>query len=210
MFLAFKMSVCLTGPPLSPLDGWLIIDVPVSDEPNTKRVSIRKRRAGHDSGIDVMSVRLIRIRVPVAVEDPAAEVSVETLVPPERHGHVLDAAVVDRRRRGRPYRYMYGKCIVGARPRNFCDAVCRVDVGDGSVVTWCEAPALLPAGPPTFIPRPGAAEEDETDGVLLVDCQGADGHAAFVILDAASFTEVARVVLPYRHCWAYRNAWVQT
>ena len=143
------------------------------------------------------------------VDDPTATVSVVTLVPPERHGHVLDAAVVDRRRRGRPYRYMYGKCIVGARPRNFCDAVCRVDVGDGSVLTWCEAPALLPAGPPTFIPRPGAADEDETDGVLLVDCQGADGHAVFVILDAASFTEVARVVLPYRHCWSYRNTWIQ-
>ena len=80
---------------------------------------------------------------------------------------------------------------------------------DGSVVTWCEAPDLIPAGPVTFLPRPGAAPDSETDGVVLVDCMGANGRAAFVILDAASFTEVARVVVPYRHCWGYRCTWVR-
>ena len=140
------------------------------------------------------------------VDDPSATPSVKTLVPPERHGHILELATVDPRRRGRPYKYMYGRCMVGARPQIFCDAVCRIDVTDGSVVTWSEA-SLVPAGSPTFLPRPGAAEDDETDGVLLVDCQGADGRAAFVILDAASFTEVARVIVPHRHCISYHNTW---
>ena len=145
----------------------------------------------------------------MAVDDPAATISVETLVPPERHGHVIDALAVDERRRGRPYRYVYGKCLVGARPRSFFDAVCRIDVTDGSVLTWCEAPALLPAGPATFVPRPGAAADNETDGVVLVDCLRADGRAVFVILDATSFGEVARVVVPHRHCWSYRSTWVR-
>ena len=141
------------------------------------------------------------------VEDPTARVSIETLLPPENYGHILDSANVDPRRIGRPYRYTYGKCLVGARPRNFCDAACRIDLTDGSVVTWCESPALLPAGAATFVPRPGAAADDETDGVVLVDCMGADGRAVFVILDAASFTEVARVVVPHRHTWGYSNTW---
>ena len=100
--------------------------------------------------------------------------------------------------------------MVGARPCNYSDAVCRIDVIDGSVLTWCEAPTLVPAGPATFLPRPGggAAEDDEADGVLLLDCMGADGRAVFVVLDAASFAEVARVVLPYRHCWSFNDMWV--
>ena len=151
---------------------------------------------------------LPQFRIPVAVDDPAAELSMETLVPPEHHGHVLDSAVFDGRRRGRPYRYVYGKCLVGERPRSHLDAVCRIDVSDGSVVTWCETPALIPAGPVSFLPRPGADEDDGTDGVLLVDCMSADGRAAFVILDAASLTEVARVVVPHRHCSSCYNTWV--
>ena len=151
-----------------------------------------------------------QIRIPVDVGDPGATASVETLIDSELHGRSIDSAVVDRRRAGRPYRYIYGKCIVGPRPCNSHTAVCRIDATDGSCVTWCEAPALLPSGPPIFLPRPDAAAEDETDGVLLVDCLGADGRAVFVILDAASFTEVARVVVPYRHCWSYRNTWVQS
>ena len=97
--------------------------------------------------------------------------------------------------------------MVGARPQIFCDAVCRIDVTDGSVVTWSED-ALVPAGGPMFIPRPGADMDDETDGVLLVDCQGADGRAAFVILDAASFAEVARAIMPYRHCHSLCSTWI--
>ena len=134
--------------------------------------------------------------------------STEILIPPERHGYCIDGALVDRRRAGRPYRYIYGKCLSMPRPCNSQTAVCRIDTSDGSLVMWSEAPALLPAGTPVFLPRPGAAAEDETDGVLLVDCLGADGRAALVILDAASFTEVARVVVPYRHCWSVWNTWV--
>ena len=36
-------------------------------------------------------------------------------------------------RTGRPYRYLYGKCVVSPRPCNSFDAICRVDVTDGSV-----------------------------------------------------------------------------
>ena len=151
---------------------------------------------------------LKQIRLPVAVADPTASIFVETLVPPERHGHRIDSVIIDRRRTGRPFRYIYGKSVVGPRPCNTQNAICRIDTVDGSVMTWCEAPSLIPAGPVLFLPRPGANQEDELDGVLLADCLRADGRAVFVILSAATLSEVARVVLPYRHCWAYRNTWV--
>ena len=65
-----------------------------------------------------------------------------------------------------------------------------------------------PTGLPVFLPRPGADVDDETDGVLLLDCLGADGHAFFALLDGRSFGEVARVRLPYRHCFSLGNTWV--
>jgi len=79
---------------------------------------------------------------------------------------------------------------------------------NGSVVTWSEAPSIIPAGPLAFVPRPGAPPDAEADGVVLVNAQGADGRAVFVVLDAASFTEVARVYVPYRHCYSYRCTWL--
>ena len=149
-----------------------------------------------------------QVRVPVAVTQPGAEVSITSLCEPELHGHIFQDPVIDPRRTGRPYRYAYGNCVVGGRPCNSLNGVCRVDVTDGSVLTWCQSPTAIPAGPPTFLPRPGAAEGDETDGVLLVDCLGADGRAFMAALSGRTFTEVARVAAPHRHCVVYCSTWV--
>ena len=78
---------------------------------------------------------------------------------------------------------------------------------DGTVVAWTDSPTLH-AGPTTFLPRPGAAIEDELDGVLLVDCLGADGRAFFVVLRGDTLVEVARVSLPYRHCRSLGTTWI--
>ena len=149
----------------------------------------------------------MRIRVPVAVAEPGAAVSVETLCPPERHGGHLQDAAIDLRRTGRPYRYLYANYVLGARPCNSVNAICRVDVIEGTVMTWHDSPNAIAAGAPTFLPRPGADPEDETDGVLLVDYLASDGHGIFVVLGGRSLTEVARVVLPYRHCKAHGSTW---
>ena len=86
--------------------------------------------------------------------------------------------------------------------------MCRVDVVEGTVVTWSDSPRAIPTGPPTFLPRPGASADDETDGVLLVSCLGADGRAFLAVLQGSTFTEIARVVAPHRHCIAYCTNWV--
>lgn len=45
------------------------------------------------------------------------------------------------------------------------------------------------------MPRRGAEEED--DGVVLSTIMQADGLSALLVLDARSWREVARAVLPY-------------
>ena len=144
----------------------------------------------------------------MAVADPAAQISIEPLCAPERHGHCLRETCVDPRRCGRSYRYAYGNCITEPRPCNSVTGVCRIDVTTGDVLTWSDAPAAIPSGPPAFLPRPGAHPDDELDGVVLVDCMGADGRAFFVILDGRTFAEVARAVAPHRHCIAFCSTWV--
>jgi len=195
----------LPSPPL-PIDGWLVADLACCDNAGViKGASIRKRR-GLIPGYDLPLVRLVRIRIPVAVA--GAKVSVETLCPPERHGYHLQDICVHPRRVGRPHRYVYGSCSVSPRPCNSFDGVCRIDATDGSVLTWHDSPNVIPAAPTTFLPRPGADPADETDGVLFVDCLGADGHAHFVVLDGRSFAEVARVTLPHRHCRGLGSTWI--
>ena len=159
-------------------------------------------------GLDMNRCRLVRLRVPLSVADPAAKVTTEALCPPEAHGNLLLGVSIDPRRAGRSYRYVYGICITSPRPCNSMTGVCRVDVTDGSVVTWSESPRAVPAGPPKFLPRPGAHPDDETDGVLLVDCLGADGAAFYVVLDGRTLAEVARVGVPFRHCVSFNSAWI--
>ena len=59
-----------------------------------------------------------------------------------------------------------------------------------------------------FVPRPGAAEKDETDGVVLLELLGHDGLTFMVVLDGTSFTEIARVTVPHRHCMSLHNSWM--
>ena len=59
-----------------------------------------------------------------------------------------------------------------------------------------------------FVPRPGAAADDETDGVVLLDYLGIDGRALMIVLDGKSFREIARVTVPHRHCMSLHNSWM--
>ena len=68
-------------------------------------------------------------------------------------------------------------------------------------------PNAVLSGRPTFLPRPGAHPDDETDGVLIVDFLSEEG-ALFVILSVRTFTEVARICAPFRHCESHKSHWV--
>ena len=93
---------------------------------------------------------------------------------------------------GRPYRYAYG-CGARRGTSSFYDRLCKLDVSDGSVRVWQDGGF---PGEPVFVPAPDATGEDE--GVVLsVVLDAAAGHSALLVLDAVSFTELARAEVPH-------------
>jgi Lignostilbene-alpha,beta-dioxygenase and related enzymes len=98
---------------------------------------------------------------------------------------------------GRPYRYAYG---VGTTDgRDFFNQLVKLDTGgpDGerAETTIWRGTRCYP-GEPVFVPRPGAERED--DGVVLSVVLDASAHRSFLlVLDGASFTELARASVPH-------------
>ena len=76
------------------------------------------------------------------------------------------------------------------------------------IPSLADLPNAIPAGMSVFVPRPGAAADDETDGVVLLDYLGIDGRALMIVLDGKSFREIARVTVPHRHCMSLHNSWM--
>lgn len=89
-------------------------------------------------------------------------------------------------------RYVYGVGVRG--DRGFYDQLVKIDVDARTTATWHE-PDCHP-GEGVFVGRPGREAED--DGVVLsVVLDAARGTSFLLVLDAASFTEVARAQLPH-------------
>jgi beta,beta-carotene 9',10'-dioxygenase len=94
---------------------------------------------------------------------------------------------------GRPYRVVYGmgKHSVGA---DFFNQLIKLDVTTGQTLTWHE-PGTYP-GEPVYVGAPGQTGEDE--GVVLsVVLDSATSRSFMLVLDAGSFTELARAELPH-------------
>jgi carotenoid cleavage dioxygenase-like enzyme len=97
-----------------------------------------------------------------------------------------------RRRAGRPYRYVYG--AGNAVPGNFIDNLVKLDLEGGTASSWQEEGCY--PGEPVFVAAPGAANED--DGVILSVVLDTRKAASFLlILDAATFGELARAEVPH-------------
>lgn len=92
----------------------------------------------------------------------------------------------------RDYRFAY---FTGTgEGAQWIDHLVKVDVGDGSRAEWSE-PGCHP-GEPIFVRRPDASEED--DGVVLSVVLDAAAERSFLlVLDAASFAELARAEAPH-------------
>lgn len=71
---------------------------------------------------------------------------------------------------------------------------------------WC-CTSYGCAGEPQFIPKPGAAVEDE--GVVLSQCVAADGKAFVLFMDAASWKELGRAELPYSTPYRFHGVWLR-
>jgi len=92
----------------------------------------------------------------------------------------------------RPYQHVYG--VGTRRPGNFTDQLVKLDVETGAAQTWHEAGTY--PGEPVFVADPNGSSED--DGVVLSVVLDPDAERSFLlVLDAASWTERARVTVPH-------------
>lgn len=92
----------------------------------------------------------------------------------------------------RPYRYAYGASSQG--DGGFIDSLVKLDIETGAASVW-QARGCYP-GEPVFVAAPQAETEDQ--GVILSVVLDTGAGASFLlVLDAQSFTELARAVLPH-------------
>ena len=92
---------------------------------------------------------------------------------------------------GRAYRYAYGNSASG--PGEFLNVAVKLDVEERSFETWQED-GCHPSEP-VFVRAPGGERED--DGVALsVVLDAHTGNSFLLVLDASTWTELARAELP--------------
>lgn len=99
---------------------------------------------------------------------------------------------INYRRNGLPYRYVYASATLPHRP-TFLEQLAKVDTHLRRVTLWCEE-GCYPSEP-VFLSAPDATTED--DGLVLsVVLDARRGTSFLLVLDAASFREVARAHVP--------------
>lgn len=95
---------------------------------------------------------------------------------------------------GRAYQYAYGASYRRDKPGDFLNQLLKVDVQNQGDWLWGEEDCY--PGEPVFVAAPGATAEDE--GVILsVVLNGKTGTSFLLVLDAATFSELARAEVPH-------------
>uniref|UniRef100_A0A3Q2GAV9 Beta-carotene oxygenase 2b n=1 Tax=Cyprinodon variegatus TaxID=28743 RepID=A0A3Q2GAV9_CYPVA len=103
-----------------------------------------------------------------------------------------------------PYRYFYGcgfRHLVG-------DTLLKMDLQRKQMKVW-DHPGLYPSEP-IFVPRPNATEED--DGVILsvVITPNKDKSTFLLVLDAKTFEELGRAVVPVNIPYGFHGTFSST
>jgi len=92
------------------------------------------------------------------------------------------------------YHFVYGIGSDKNNSNNFSDRLVKIDIQNKSSKIWKEADCY--PGEPVFIPSPHATQEDE--GVIVsVVLDTKKENSFLLILDAASFLEIARAEVPH-------------
>jgi beta,beta-carotene 9',10'-dioxygenase len=113
-------------------------------------------------------------------------------------------AIAYEQRLGRPYRYVFGVGTPGSLTTSFSDRLVKVDVEDGSSRTWSE-PGCWP-GEPVLVADPSGTAED-AGVVLSLVLQGRTRTSFLLVLDAATFSEVARAAVPHAAPLGFHGQW---
>ena len=92
-----------------------------------------------------------------------------------------------------PHRFVYGVGPDPATPREFANALYKLDTVTGDDRMWSAAGCYLSEA--IFVPRGTGAAED--DGVLLtVALIAGKPRSALIVIDAVSLAEIGRATLP--------------
>lgn len=98
------------------------------------------------------------------------------------------------RNNGKPYRFVYGVSKNLEVGDDFFDQLIKLDVEAGQTLSWFEADCY--PGEPVFVAAPNPTGED--DGVVLsVVLDASSAQSFMLVLDAATFTELARARVPH-------------
>lgn len=172
-------------------DGDLVVDLVGYDDASVIDAFYLHRLEEPDSRIPGGTLR--RYRIPLAAGEVRSEVlsSTELELPTIDYGRLNTSPDL---------RYVYGVGLSGRA--GFYDRLVKIDVGGGPSATW-SAPDCFP-GEAVFVGRPGRTAQD--DGVVLsVVLDAGRGISFLLVLDAASFTEVARAELPHPVLFGYHG-----
>jgi beta,beta-carotene 9',10'-dioxygenase len=175
------------------LNGELVVDLVGYDDASVIDAFYLNRLEDPDVAIPRGTLRRYRIPLAATREEVRSEVLCETALelPTMDYGRMNTSA---------DHRYVYG---VGLHAeRGFYDQLVKIDISTRSSTTW-RAPDSYP-GEGVFVRRPGASDED--DGVVLsVVLDAVRGISYLLVLDARTFTEVARAELPHPVLFGYHG-----
>ena len=100
------------------------------------------------------------------------------------------------------YQYIYAIGINKNNNNSFYDQILKSDIKSGKSIVWSEQNCF--PGEPVFLKKPDSTAED--GGVIVsVVLDEAKGNSFLLILDASSFTEIARAEIPHAILFGYHG-----
>ena len=112
----------------------------------------------------------------------------------------------DRYNMSNDYRFVYASSISKKKPLSFYNQIVKMDIATGESKSWYEEHCF--PGEPVFVGRPGRERED--DGIIFtVVLDEKKGNSFLLILDAASFDEMARAEIPHAVLFGYHGAFYE-
>ncbi|XWS17709.1 hypothetical protein CRYUN_Cryun33cG0090400 [Craigia yunnanensis] len=152
------------------------------------------------NGEDVLpDARVGRFTIPL---DGSPYGKLESALEPDEHGRGMDMCSINPANLGKKYRYAYA---CGAqRPCHFPNTLTKLDFLMKKAKNWHDEGAV--PSEPFFVARPGATEEDDGVVISLISEKNGSGYA--LLLDGATFEEIARAKLPYGLPYGLHGCWV--
>ena len=133
--------------------------------------------------------RVHRFIIPLTSSEDGNEADPITLKPTVLADVSIERPTINRKYIGKPYQFYYGTSLFFQN--SVPAALFKVDTITKELKTWKAEEYVVP-GHPIFIPKPGAADED--DGILMAVMTDArkQGKSYIVFLDGKTFEEVSR------------------